>query len=72
VKWIVSSRNWPDIEERLDGVTPTPRILLELNEASVSEAVKKFIQHKVHELAKVKNYADEVRDIVYYYLSSRS
>ncbi|CAG8325355.1 unnamed protein product [Penicillium salamii] len=32
IKWIVSSRNWPDIEERLE-ITQTALISLELNEA---------------------------------------
>ncbi|EPS29057.1 hypothetical protein PDE_04004 [Penicillium oxalicum 114-2] len=64
VKWIVSSRNWPDIEERLDTATQTAPISLELNEASVSDAVRKFIQYKVDQLSKVKKYKDEVRDIV--------
>ena len=70
-KWIVSSRNWPDIEERLD-TTYTAPISLELNEASVSEAVSKFIQHKVHYLAKVKKYSDETRDMICRHLSSNS
>jgi hypothetical protein len=64
VKWIVSSRNWPDIEERLDTATQTAPISLELNEASVSDAVRKFIQYKVDQLSKVKKYKDELRDIV--------
>ncbi|KAJ5133506.1 hypothetical protein N7526_004871 [Penicillium atrosanguineum] len=68
VKWIVSSRNWPNIEERLDTTIQPVPILLELNEASISDAVKKFIQHKVHELAEAKNYSDEISDIVYRYL----
>ncbi|KAJ9481382.1 hypothetical protein VN97_g12098 [Penicillium thymicola] len=71
IKWIVSSRNWPDIEERLD-TTHTAPISLELNEASVSEAVSKFIQHKVHYLTKVKKYSDETRDTVCRHLSSNS
>ncbi|KAJ5640336.1 uncharacterized protein N7484_008198 [Penicillium longicatenatum] len=71
VKWIVSSRNWPEIEERLD-TTQTAPISLELNEASVSEAVSKFIQHKVHYLAKVKKYSEETRDTIYCHLSSNS
>jgi hypothetical protein len=45
-KWIVSSRNWPDIEECLDSIQ-TASISLELREASVSEAVSIFIQHKI-------------------------
>ncbi|KAL2695949.1 hypothetical protein AAEP93_003249 [Penicillium crustosum] len=69
-KWIISSRNWPDIEERLS-TTQTAPILLELNEASVSEAVSKFIQHKVHYLAKVKKYSEETRDTICRHLTSR-
>ncbi|KGO53504.1 hypothetical protein PEX2_061120 [Penicillium expansum] len=71
VKWIVSSRNWPDIEERLDN-TQTALISLEINEVCVSEAVNKFIQHKVHYLAKVKKYSDETRDTICLHLSSNS
>ncbi|CAG7997477.1 unnamed protein product [Penicillium salamii] len=71
IKWIVSSRNWPNIEERLD-TTHTAPISLELNEASVSEAVSNFIQHKVHYLAKVKQYSDETRDTICRHLSSNS
>ncbi|KAJ5348537.1 uncharacterized protein N7506_001790 [Penicillium brevicompactum] len=70
-KWIVSSRNWPDIEERLDTTQTTP-ISLELNESSVSEAVGKLIQHKVHYLAKVKKYSEETRDTICRHLSSNS
>ncbi|CAG8102547.1 unnamed protein product, partial [Penicillium salamii] len=70
-KWIVSSRNWPDIEERLDSTNTAP-ISLELNEASVSEAVSKFIRHKVYYLAKVKKYSDETRDTICRHLLSNS
>jgi hypothetical protein len=72
VKWIVSSRDWPDIEERLDTATQTSSISLKLNEASVSDAVRKFIQYKVDQLAKVKKYTDEVRDIVCGHLLRKS
>ncbi|OQE07888.1 hypothetical protein PENFLA_c154G04290 [Penicillium flavigenum] len=71
IKWIVSSRNWPDIEERLD-TTHTAPISLELNEASVSGAVSKFFQHRVHGLAKIKKYSDETRDTICRHLSSNS
>ncbi|KAJ5531439.1 hypothetical protein N7527_004832 [Penicillium freii] len=69
VKWIVSSRNWPDIEQRLGTATP---ISLELNEASVSEAVKNFIQYKLHHLATVKKYKAETRDTICRHLLSNS
>jgi hypothetical protein len=72
VKWIVSSRNWPGIEERLNMATQTAPISLELNEISVSNAVEQFIRHKVHRLAEVKKYGDELRDTVYRHLSSKS
>ncbi|KAJ5538249.1 hypothetical protein N7494_007728 [Penicillium frequentans] len=72
VKWIVSSRNWPSIEERLDTVTQIAPISLELNETFVSDAVQQFIRHKVHQLAKVKKYKDEIRDFVYHHLLSNS
>jgi hypothetical protein len=68
IKWIVSSRNWPEIIERLDiaaHVTPIP---LELNDISVSEAVNKYIRYKVNALAKVKKYKDNIRETIYRYL----
>ncbi|CAI7596028.1 unnamed protein product [Penicillium pancosmium] len=72
IKWVVSSRNWPEITERLDIATQLAPISLELNEASVSEAVNQFIQHKVNELAKAKKYSDKTRNSVQSYLLSNS
>jgi hypothetical protein len=72
VKWIVSSRNWPDIKERLDTAAQIAPISLELNEASVSEAVSKFIHHRVHHLAHVKRYNDKTRDEICHHLSLNS
>ncbi|RYO95242.1 hypothetical protein DL764_007727 [Monosporascus ibericus] len=54
VKWIVSSRNWPPIEEHLDIATQKVRICLELNESSISRAVRIYIQYKVDQLARLK------------------
>ncbi|CAG7982654.1 unnamed protein product [Penicillium salamii] len=48
----------PNIKERLD-TTHTAPISLELNKASISKAISKFIQHKVYYLAKVKKYNDK-------------
>src|SRR5262249_11324170 len=56
VKWIVSSRNWPTIEERLDAATQKVRLSLELNKKSISDAVLKYIQYKVDQLAQLRNY----------------
>lgn len=72
IKWVISSRNWSEIIERLDPATQVAPISLELNEASVSKAVDSFIKHKVDSLTKEKRYSDETRDEVYRYLSSNS
>ncbi|CAI7617063.1 unnamed protein product [Penicillium pancosmium] len=72
IKWVVSSRNWPEIAERLDISTQLAPISLELNEVSVSGAVNHFIHHKVQELAKAKRYSDKTRDGVQSYLLSNS
>ena len=67
VKWIVSSRNWPDIGERL--VNAGQNLSLELNAESVSAAVSIFIRHRVLELAQRKKYNDKIRDAVLDHLS---
>jgi hypothetical protein len=56
IKWIVSSRNLPDIEEQLEQAGHKVRLSLELNADSVSAAVSVFIQHKVSQLAQQKKY----------------
>ncbi|KAL2884645.1 Vegetative incompatibility protein HET-E-1 [Ceratocystis lukuohia] len=63
-KWIVSSRNRPDIEEILDDVEQKLKIHLEINQESVSIAVNYFIDIKVHELAEEKNYDMEMERAV--------
>ncbi|EDN92127.1 hypothetical protein SS1G_07989 [Sclerotinia sclerotiorum 1980 UF-70] len=40
VKWLVSSRNWPEIEEQLQQAEQGTRLSLELNAESVSAAVR--------------------------------
>ena len=67
VKWIVSSRNWPGIGERL--VNTGHNLSLELNAESVSAAVSIFIRHKVLELAQRKKYNNKIRDAVLDHLS---
>jgi hypothetical protein len=68
IKWIISSRNWPKIIERLDIATQVAPISLELNDISISEAVNKFIEHKIYSLAKVKRYKESTRDRIRRYL----
>jgi hypothetical protein len=67
VKWIVSSRSWPDIGERL--VNAGQNLSLELNAESVSAAVSIFIRHKVLELGQRKEYNNKIRDAVLNHLS---
>ncbi|KAG4438740.1 hypothetical protein IFR05_005768 [Cadophora sp. M221] len=68
VKWIVSSRNWPDIEERLERAGHKVRLCLELNPESISTAVGSFIRHKVSQLAERKQYDGKIQDAVLDYL----
>ncbi|KAH0551690.1 hypothetical protein GP486_007093 [Trichoglossum hirsutum] len=72
VKWVVSSRNWPDIEERLEAAGQKVRMCLELNAASISTAVGIYIRHKVRQLAQLKNYEDKTTDAVREHLSSNA
>jgi hypothetical protein len=56
VKWIVSSRNKPDIEARLR-LNDAQRLILglELNTEHVSRAVKIFVDYKVSQLASIEH-----------------
>ncbi|PQE09027.1 hypothetical protein CJF30_00010830 [Rutstroemia sp. NJR-2017a BBW] len=69
IKWIVSSRNWPNIEKTLDTAIQKLRLCLELNEKSVSAAVVTFIQLKVNELAKRHEYSNDTREAIQRYLT---
>ncbi|KAL8350991.1 hypothetical protein RB598_005988 [Gaeumannomyces tritici] len=72
VKWIVSSRNWPDIEERLRPAEQATRLSLEINEDAVSAAVNAFIHHRVEDLAKSKGLDDGTSAEIENYLSSNA
>ncbi|OCL04248.1 beta transducin-like protein HET-E2C*40 [Glonium stellatum] len=69
IKWIVSSRNWPSIEKKLDTATQKARLCLEFNKESVSAAVATFIKLKVDWLAKRNKYDSNTQDAVQRYLS---
>ncbi|KDN64500.1 hypothetical protein CSUB01_00457 [Colletotrichum sublineola] len=71
-KLIVSSRNWPDIEDALADATQKIRLCLELNTQSISAAVDKYIQHKVDQLMRSKKYDYETRDAVQQHLTSNA
>ncbi|KAF1978729.1 NACHT-domain-containing protein [Bimuria novae-zelandiae CBS 107.79] len=69
VKWIVSSRNWPAIEEQLEQAQHQARLNLELNAKSVAAAVKTFIHQKVCQLAQEKRYTPEIQNAVLQHLT---
>ncbi|PYI14033.1 hypothetical protein BO99DRAFT_485462 [Aspergillus violaceofuscus CBS 115571] len=71
VKWIVSSRNWPDIEKHLT-VTSCSTLSLELNENSVAAAVKTYIQIQVDFLTALNGYDENTKDFTREYLTSNS
>lgn len=68
IKWIISGRNSLVIEDCLDYTSEKIRLSLELNEASVSEAVTVYIQQKVQELTKKKMYNSDTREAVHQHL----
>jgi hypothetical protein len=69
VKWIVSSRNWLSIEERLQTAGQRVRLSLEMNAELISTAVTIYIQCKVRHLAKLKTYSNKTESAVQEYLS---
>ncbi|KAL0933735.1 nwd1 protein [Colletotrichum truncatum] len=69
-KWLVSSRNWLQIEEQLR--TAAQRLSLELHAESVSAAVDIYIKQKVKELAENKGYDLKTRNRVLRYLSNHA
>ncbi|KAL2138203.1 hypothetical protein VTI28DRAFT_7276 [Corynascus sepedonium] len=72
VKWIVSSRNWPIIEKKLNATTQKVMLSLELNEKSVSAAVTAYIRFKVDRLADQNGYDIDTRDAIERYLSANA
>ncbi|KAL8825037.1 MAG: hypothetical protein Q9191_004658 [Dirinaria sp. TL-2023a] len=69
VKWVISSRNWPEIEERLDLTRQKATLCLELNDEAVSKAVSKYIEIKVQALGKTKRYDTKTQDLVQKHLN---
>lgn len=72
VKWIVSSRNWPAIEEQLERAGHKMKLSLELNAKLVATAVDAFIQQEVKKLAKEKQYSLELQSEVLRHLTSNA
>ncbi|KAK4448347.1 hypothetical protein QBC34DRAFT_112805 [Podospora aff. communis PSN243] len=72
VKWIVSSRNWLEIEEQLAMAPQNAGLSLELNAESVAAAVGMYIDYKVLHLSRLKRYDNKTETIVRDYLSSNA
>jgi hypothetical protein len=64
VRWMVSSRNWPAIEEGLEAAKHKARLCLELNPKAISLAVVTFIRTRVSEVAKQKKYSKVIQDVI--------
>ncbi|KAB8210315.1 hypothetical protein BDV34DRAFT_209706 [Aspergillus parasiticus] len=62
IKWIVSSRNWPGIEEDLN-LAKKIKLHLELNEAVLSKAIQSFIEYRVQKLENRSNGSKGKTDI---------
>ncbi|PHH52965.1 Vegetative incompatibility protein HET-E-1 [Ceratocystis fimbriata CBS 114723] len=71
-KWIVSSRNWPDIEESLNDAKQKVKIHLEINQDSVSAAVDTYIKFKVDQLVQKRKYDDKMKTAVLDHLQSNA
>lgn len=72
VKWLVSSRNWPDIEGRLDQAKNKVRLCLELNTESISTAVNIYIKHKIGQLSREKKYDEKTQHAILNHLLSNA
>ena len=72
IKWIVSSRSWPDIEERLEKQNEKVTLSLEINAKSVSEAVNNYIKHKVDDLVQTKGYNNSTKISIQEHLLSNA
>ncbi|SCV39827.1 related to vegetatible incompatibility protein HET-E-1 [Fusarium fujikuroi] len=72
-KWIVSSREWPEIRQELADATGLISLNLDQEHESVSQAVKSYISNKVDDLAKRKWKNDqELKEKVFDYMQSHA
>ncbi|CAN9427009.1 unnamed protein product [Alternaria alternata] len=72
LKWIVSSRNWPEIERCLGSAAGNLLLSLELNAQSISAAVKAFITIKVSQLAEEERYDEQTQNVMSEYLGANA
>jgi hypothetical protein len=72
VKWLVTSRAMPEIEQRLRPDGLGLKAVLDLNSSHISHAVNAFIDVKVSELAKQRNYDNELQKEIKGYLYEKA
>ncbi|UKZ62532.1 uncharacterized protein TrAtP1_003777 [Trichoderma atroviride] len=73
VKWVVSSRNWPEIEESFNSsANQQTRLCLELNDKSITTAVDIYIKHQVERLKLRKKISKEIQRTLLHELSTKS
>ncbi|KAF3917689.1 hypothetical protein AA313_de0209527 [Arthrobotrys entomopaga] len=72
VKWLLTSRNYPNIEEHLSHSRFQSRIMLENNRAQIVASVDTFIKAKVEILSQRKHYSTELSARVTDILQSKS
>ncbi|KAJ4323907.1 hypothetical protein N0V84_004131 [Fusarium piperis] len=80
-KWIVSSRDWPEIQREFRGIQGLVPITLEENKKKVAEAVQSYIRAKVDKLAENwddddnndgKDKKKDLKGTVYNYMASHA
>lgn len=71
-KWVVSSRNWPDLQQDLQLNENLYQINLELNRQQVSDAISVYINHRVCKLQMAKKYNDELAAEIRNHLTTNS
>lgn len=68
VRILVSSRNWPDIEQGLSSFPEKLSVRLELNADAISAAVGSFIDQKVKNLARQKGFDQAIQTSIAEYM----
>jgi hypothetical protein len=63
VRWVLTSRNWHDIQQELSFEDSRTTLSLELNANHVSRAINVYIQHKVSQLDLIRHNQDLQRQI---------
>ncbi|KAK6347227.1 hypothetical protein TWF696_007300 [Orbilia brochopaga] len=62
IRWLFTSRNRPDIEERLEGEDSLHRITLENNDSNILNGVRTYIERKVTYLTERKRYSKSLQE----------